>query len=151
MILLGYSCQYEHSDVYDFLRQYGMVIYDDEDRVIESFRYIGIESETLSETGLCCWGRYNEVNMEKLDTLLYGSGNFDYLLENAESVKKRMLEDASWWISFVKDFLEKFKTIVLYRYYDDMDLDNGVIEIGKSDLTIDVLLHMKPNQKIVIS
>ena len=60
--------------------------------------------------------------------------------------------DVNFWISFTKDFVKTYGSIILHRYYYDVsaDVPNTIKKITLNYLTADVLLNMKANQMLWI-
>lgn len=155
MVKIGYLHQYDFVKVCGLMQKYsikpiGYIELDNEYCCIE------VESEALKRYGLCCFGRYNYVYYDKSvvwDKMYqrYPEKKRERIVQLYESLKNRTMDDANMWIKFSKEFVNLFDKVILYIYYPEIShIDNGSKTISIKELSIDDLLVIENNQKLMI-
>ena len=170
MVLIAFDKKHDSQKIISYLTQKGLTVYDEywfdsgEWGALNDMRFFEIETENLAENGLCCFGNSFDYkqNYEILETLV-GDGGYLYRLtdkgfektERTErSVTERSVrlyeEDIAFWLSFVRDFTQKYEKLMVMRYYDDVSVQSTIISLGADKITQEDLLNIDVNQGLLI-
>ena len=127
------------------------VLYEHQICVLEVFIYsgeifYGIENKFLAERGFCSWGGILEYELLKEDFELDAWPGKNELQRSIDLYDA----DLRFWVDFIRHFVQKYRCIILRRYYDDMAIDNGSKDVLLDKLTYDDLLRIEPNQSLKI-
>lgn len=155
MVCIGFLEEYNYQEILQYLKEQQITFIQDIG-VMNNYQYIEIETQALSEKGLCCWGEYNEAyyNLSKDDYIPTDENSNNGIYEQIQRIivrNKRLLkEDGDFWIALAQKFVLKYGSIAYYRYYEDMNTPATVVYVELNALTYDNLLNIEPNQILMI-
>jgi len=153
-VQIGYKKKYELKNVKKFLKKYEVTVLKKHGEK-NNFKFIEICTKNL-KNGHCSLSLFYAVDDEITKNL------YDLAIENKhpeiaeftkrgrEENKKFLLEDADWWMNFIKSFVDEYDEICIYMHLKKAKLDNGIIEKYLNELIRDDLLKLNINQKLVV-
>lgn len=144
MIQLGWNKELSLKDVEEVLAKYEITAGEAYDYGEKTF--YEIENKFLREKTFCSWGDVRQYDLLKKDFAADAWPGREELQKTLDMYR----EELDFWITFITEFVSKYGVIMLRRYYDDVEKDNGIKTKPICDLNEDDLLGIEINQILVI-
>lgn len=145
MIQLGWNKELGLKDIEELLAKYEIIA--GEAYGFGEKTFYEMEHKFLRDRSFCSWGDVLQYNLLKED---YAADAWP----GREELRKKLdmyREELNFWIAFITEFVSKYGFVMLRRYYDDVEKDNGIKTKPICDLNEDDLLGIEVNQILVIS
>ena len=170
MVLIAFDKKHDLQKIISYLTQKSLTVYDEywfdsgEWGALNDMRFFEIETENLAKNGLCCFGNGIELNNQRrgLEELPDANAPLYILTENGfektnETVGysyKRVIrlyeEDIAFWLSFIREFTQKYGKLMVMSYYDDVSVPSTTISLSADKITQEDLLNIDVNQGLLI-
>ena len=161
IIHLGYLDEYSKENVTIFLAQFGVHIL----RGLPSIAGLNVfetQTENAEKRCLLCFGKYSDVHLEtrrealsqiwqKRYSPIEIKERMEWWEKSALISRDNILEDVQFWLSFIPQFILKFKTMGLCYCSMSNEPSENIEYVSAKDINQEFLLNMQYQTFYVIS